>query len=86
MKKSELRQIIREEIKRTLKENPQPSSYESIFSGPTFGRNGETAELLASTLEKYAKAAHKLAQDGPSETMDLGSLVADIVELLRPYY
>ncbi len=76
MKRSELRQIIREEIKRTLKESP----------GPTFGRDGETAELLASTLEAYAEAAHKLAQDGPSETMDLGSLVADIVELLRPYY
>ena len=81
--RDKLRQLIRESIRDIQNES---NSYEGIFSGPTFGQDGETPELLASTLEAYAKAAHKLAQDGPSEIMDLGSLVADIVELLRPYY
>ena len=49
MKKSQLRQTIREEIERTLKENPQPK-FENMLSEVT---NKDIARIIKNFEDKY---------------------------------
>lgn len=89
MKKSELRQIIKEEIKRVLKEeettmiNFDLKKY--LAENKLLKENVEEVDRFIEGLQNTIKTANQLKMDGPSENMDFGSLIDATRDFLREF-
>jgi len=81
MKKSELRQIIKEEINKTIKE-----SNLSVEENEIIENFIEDTESLMTEIKIIIKEARYIQTNGESEQLSFESLINRFLDLLRGYH